>query len=113
MESNEKSKALLFIKKQTCLQKLSVNEILYAQSDGNYCNLYTENEKHIINLSLTKLLQKLSSDYFLRIHKRFLINIEAVEVISLATNELFIGNKKLPIGRSYKEQIINRIVVLN
>jgi DNA-binding LytR/AlgR family response regulator len=78
----------IFIKKQTFLQKIAIEEIMYVQSNGNYCFLFSAKEKHIINLSMVKLIQRLSSDLFIRIHKSYLINIKFIEGVSLGSTEI-------------------------
>ena len=56
---------------------------------------------------MTKMMQKLDSDNFVRIHKSFIVNLEKIE--KLEGNRLIIAAKKLPIGTSYKQIVLQKI----
>lgn len=56
-----------------------INEILYIQSDVNYCYVYLKDgRKFLIAKTLKEYNQQLEGPLFARIHKSYLVNMEAV-----------------------------------
>jgi DNA-binding LytR/AlgR family response regulator len=51
--------------------------------------------------------KKLPTSVFVRVHRSFIINIAKLDV--LADGHLEIGRKVIPIGKSQKELLLNRI----
>ncbi len=98
----------LFIKDTNKTYKINPNEIQYIEGMREYIKIYTDQENIITKSSLTSFLEKLPTDIFLRVHKSFIINTNRVRAFSASSME--VGNKKIPIGRSYK---INTLEVLN
>lgn len=107
-------KNCFLIKKQTSLLKLLVKDIVYIESHGNYCMIYTNRqEKHFINLSLIKIHKKLLPNQFIRIHKRYLLQFDLIEQITLGGNEITAaGGTKLPVGRTYRGELLKQFNIL-
>ena len=58
------------------LEFVAVNEILYAEADGNYSRIFLQNkEKILISKTLKDLENLLSNHPFVRIHQSFLVNL--------------------------------------
>jgi len=49
----------------------------------------------------------LGDEAFMRIHRSFLVARRKIEAYS--ANEVEIGGKQLPIGRSYQEQVLGKL----
>ena len=56
---------------------------------------------------MTRMLQKLDNQHFVRIHKSFIVNLKKIE--KLEGNRVIIAEKKLPIGTSYKQIVLEKI----
>lgn len=97
-------KDAFFVKRNNLLHKINVEDIQFIQSDGNYCDIVAK-KKHPAKISLTKLLEKLPSDQFIRIHQRFAIQATLIENIDLYNNQIFINGKGLPIGPKFKDEV--------
>ena len=54
--------------------KLSLDDLLFIKSDGNYIDIYTNTRKISIRESLEKFYEKLDENQFLRIHRSIIIN---------------------------------------
>lgn len=90
------------------VHKIKLNSILYVQSMREYVAYYLENSPRLLSLnSLKKLEQKLPQDRFTRIHKSYLVSNKFVD--TLEGNRLYLGEIALPIGGSYKEDVIRRL----
>jgi len=95
-----------FIKRNNLLYKVNIDDIQYIQSEGNYCDIFTD-KKHTSKISLTKFLEKLPTHQFVRIHQRFVIQAKLIENIDLFNNQVFVGKKGLPIGPKYRDSLTN------
>ena len=81
--------------------KLSLGEIRYFESDGNYIKLFA-GEEYRFRDTLSSLENTLADSGFVRIHKGFLVNQTAVRIIN--ADECVLGDStRLPIGRSYSD----------
>jgi DNA-binding LytR/AlgR family response regulator len=62
----------------------------------------------ITYMTLTSLENQLPGDQFLKVHKSFLINVPHVKAIE--GDEIILENARVPIGRSVREQVTQRIL---
>jgi len=99
-------KDCIFIKNGTILQKVLFADILWIKSEGNYSIIYTEQKKYAIRISLSRILERLPDDMFVRVHKRYSVQIALIDRIDTFYKELYIGKNSIPIGRTYKEQLL-------
>lgn len=88
--------------------KLKLDDILYIEGLKEYVSYYTTDNKRIIALeSLKNLEETLPAHKFIRIHKSYIVPIDKIK--SMEGNEVEIAQKKIPIGRSYKEEVVKKI----
>lgn len=99
-----------FIKNKGELIKVDQDEMLYLEAYDNYCNLYTKDKKHLISHTLKYIEEKLPSNKFLRVHRSYIINLSKID--SLHDGYAFIGTNKIPVSKSYKEQLYKRLNLL-
>lgn len=102
----------LFIKKKDTLKKVATSGIVYIEVDQYYCNVVTEQEKFVILMSLSKIMELLDGKKFMRTHRNYLVNTEKITEIIPADNLLLLqGKHQAPLSDTYKE-IIRKFVVL-
>jgi len=95
-----------FVKSDKKFIKLFFSEINYIEAHGNYIKIYTE-KMLLIPDTLSSFLDKLPVS-FIRIHKSFIINFDKLKLIE--GNQVMLINKaKLPIGKSYKKDLTDKI----
>ena len=58
--------------------QISVDEVLYFQSDDKYTIVNTVNGEHVIRMPLAELLQSLDGEQFWQVHRGTVINIRCV-----------------------------------
>ncbi|MEM9821305.1 MAG: LytTR family DNA-binding domain-containing protein, partial [Bacteroidota bacterium] len=98
-----------FIRKNKQLIKISINDIKWVYSEGNYCFIMTENRKHVVKASLSKLVERLPANKFARVHRSYLVMVSRIENIDYANNRLYIEDNEVPIGRTYKADLVKRL----
>lgn len=89
---------------------LEPDDILYAESDGNYATLYLLNNKQIV---LTKKLKEvgmlLPEDSFFRIHNSYIINLNKIkEFLKTDGYVVLENNKKIPVSRQRKSDFLGK-----
>jgi len=99
----------LFLRKNKELVKVKTSEISYVKSDRNYCDIFVGDKVYFLKISLTKLFEKLPPDTLVKIHRSYVVNLKQVEGLILSENMIRIGDKKLPIGRKYKKDFLDKI----
>ena len=94
----------IFIKSDKRIEKIELNDILYAESIGNYVSIYTEDKRFLAYLTMKSLEVQLPPDQFLKVHQSYLVNSSRIN--SIEGNEIKIADKSLPISRNYKDNIM-------
>ena len=97
----------IFIKTNSHIVKIFTYEILWIEALGNYVNLNTEKSKHTIHSTMKAIIQKLSGENFVRVHRSYIVNIEHVTAIQ--GNILVIKTKIVPIGKTYRKGLMESI----
>jgi DNA-binding LytR/AlgR family response regulator len=83
------------------------DDILWIMSMKDYVQIFTTDKKHITQLPIGVLEKKLPEDTFLRIHRSYIVNLS--KVTAFTSLDVEIGNRELPIGRSYQNLVINTL----
>lgn len=97
----------LFIKEKGLFCKVLFSEIMYLSSSHVYMEVFTkQGRKHVMRAALKKILEQLPS-YFFKTHRSHIVNLNYLEGIS--TKHVLIGNNKVPLGRSYREELLSRV----
>lgn len=111
LEEKEETPKHFFIKKDSRLVKINVEDILYAQAFDNYTYLITSSEKYLVPNTLKKISEKINNQDFLRIHRSYVVNLRKIEEISDEGVVLKKG-KTLPVSRSAKSELMKRVELL-
>jgi two-component system LytT family response regulator len=97
----------IFVRHKGRLQRVSMDDIEYAEANADYVNIVTQKERYVVHSSMKNIEAKFPSRKFVRAHRSFIINIDKANTIE--ENTLLLGDKSIPIGRLYKEQLLNRL----
>ena len=103
----EMRKDYILIKAAHKIFKIKYEDLVYLQSMREYVAFHTKNERILALHSLKKLEHQLPANLFIRIHKSYTISIN--KVTSLEGNLICLGDEKLPIGSSYKEEVMKKV----
>ncbi len=93
--------------------KIQYKDVLYIEALENFVKIHTRDKPEpIIGLVNLKLVESsLSPEVFLRTHKSYIININHVTAMDLDNMKL--DNRLVPIGRAYKEIVMDTIIKKN
>ncbi len=97
----------IFVRADRKMVKVNFDDIVYIESLSDYIKIHTSQETITSRETITNIEAKLPSAYFLRIHRSYIISISK---ITSYTNEFIELHKKaIPISRSYKESILEKL----
>lgn len=99
-----------FVKKSNEMVSLEVPDILYIEAFDNYAKVVTATEKHIVSHTLKSVEEKLAGRGFVRVHRSFLVNFQKIS--SISEGYLYLDLHKLPLGHSYREDLLGHITLL-
>lgn len=104
---NQDQEDFIVIKSDYKLHKIKYADIDYIEGLKAYVSFFVNGKRFITLESLKRLEELLPDDQFMRIHKSYIIPFTKVK--SLDGNMLVIEDKKLPIGKSYKEIVLGKV----
>jgi ABC-2 type transport system ATP-binding protein len=102
---------LIPVQLQDKVRLVNPKDILYAEAEGNYACLQTEDERLPTRFSLTDLETRLALSGFFRAHRSFLVNLQHVkEVIPYTRNSYSLrlsdpSQTEIPLSRSAAGQL--------
>ena len=89
------------------IYKVHLNEIEYIEGLKEYVSYFTKDKRIIVLQSLKSIEANLPADRFIRVHRSYIVPIKKIK--TLDGNQVQIGNKLIPIGRSYKDEVMRRV----
>ena len=91
---------------------ITVNNILYVESDRNYVIYHlADGKKRMERTSLSEVDKHLENLGFLKINRSFILNV--VKISELTTHEAFINDLKFKITRTIREDLVNMMKLLD
>jgi len=105
--NKEEDPYFLSVKANSKVVKVFYDEILFIEGLKEYVKMVCENERIVTFERLKNMEAILPADQFLRVHKSYIVNTE--KVTSVKGNLLTIGTHLIPISRSKKKMVIQKI----
>ncbi len=88
---------------------LKTDEITWVEAAGNYLELHTGKESHLIREPISDFEQRLNPDRFIRIHRSCIVNVECIKELQpgFGGEYLVIMNdgQQLTASRGYRERL--------
>jgi len=89
------------------LMDIELDQLLFAQSYGNYVKLHTIKRTYLASITTTELEKCLPEKNFMRIHKSYIVALDKIE--ETEKDFVVIKHEKLPIGITYKRELSDRL----
>ncbi|MBL3657906.1 LytR/AlgR family response regulator transcription factor [Fulvivirga sediminis] len=105
----EKDSSCRYIRQGDSFVKIHWSDILYVESMQNYLKLHFKEQIFTIHQTMTSIEESLPKSHFLRIHRSYLINVNAIE--SVTGNSLIIKGNTIPISRQRKDDLMQTIIL--
>ncbi len=100
-------KEYIFIRSNAVLIKIIINDIAYIQALGDYINIFVNDKRHTVHMTLRGIEEKLPVDRFYRVHRSYLINLGKIDFIEKET--AYIDKHPIPIGEQNKQTLLKRL----
>jgi DNA-binding LytR/AlgR family response regulator len=93
----------IFLKTEYRIVKVAISDIRYIEAMSEYLKVHVEGEgKPIITLLSMKKIEERLPDYFMRIHRSYIVNLKMIQEVN--KNRIIMDKDTyLPIGDMYKE----------
>ena len=97
----------IFVKTEHKIQKVYLNDILFIEGLKDYISIFTQAERIITLQNMKKMEDALPPQYFTRVHKSYIVSINKID--SIERSRIFIGEKIIPVGDTYREDFFKII----
>jgi len=112
VEDNYFFKEYLFVKKKYQFEKLRIHDIMWIKSEGNYLEIHSlSNTKYVIRSTFNDLFRIIPPKIFIQVHKSYAVNFDHID--SVRPNEIVISKETVPIGKTFRENIRNKLNIVN
>lgn len=108
IEISKQNQTVIFENKEKGRFSLVLRDIMYVESNNHFINIHLCNTKEPITVryTMTNFEKEYSNYHFVRIHKKYIVNLKYVFNISLSNESLKIKHGgELPMGRKYKNNV--------
>ena len=106
----EEKDSRLFVKDGNKLVKIDLNDVCYFKSEANYISVVLDDKKVLTLMALKDLEPKLP-DYFQRVHRSYIINLNKID--SIDNNAVEIGKDYIPVSQTHEKELLKKINLLN
>jgi len=95
--------------------KIIFKDILWVEALENYMLVKTITNEYTIHISMKQLEEQLPHKFLIRIHRAFIVNISKIESFDKSNVVIKVGSVKssIPIGRLFRDNLINRLNIIN
>ena len=97
-------KESVFIRQGQSFVKVQLDDILYIESDNVYIYVHTQQNKLLVRSTLQHYMELIGQKNFFRVHRSFAVNINHIE--SINAENVFIKGREIPIGRTFREELL-------
>ncbi len=89
------------------VHRLALKEIMYIESLKDYLKIHTVEGSLLVRETMQNILNRLPQNRFIRIHRSYIIPIQAVK--SFDATEVEVKGRQLPIGPSYQREVLRHL----
>jgi len=95
----------IYIQDGKNIYKILYDDVLYFEGYGEYVKVITVNKNYMVRDSLSEFEHRFSTEYFIRIHKSYIVNIQ--KITGFNSIQVILKNIQLPIGRMYRDKVMS------
>jgi DNA-binding LytR/AlgR family response regulator len=108
IEPDEKLRSsFIYVPDGNTVHKINLEDILYFEGYGEYVKIHTLKKTYISKETLHDYESTLKVKQFTRVHKSYIVSIAKINAFTSST--IIINDNEIPIGRSYKESVLQTL----
>ncbi len=97
----------IFVKTEHKIQKVYLHSILFIEGLKDYISIFTTAERIITLQNMKKMEDALPERHFMRVHKSYIVALNKID--SIERSRIFIADKIIPVGDTYRDQFFKMI----
>jgi DNA-binding LytR/AlgR family response regulator len=110
VEPTAEQRKSIFVRHSGRYIRVLIDELLWVEAMENYVQLQTTRDKLVVHVTMKSIAEALASKGFRRIHRSFIVKLEAIE--SIEENHVIIDGVALPIGKSYRAGLLAGLTLI-
>ena len=100
--------AFVYLKVDRDMKKIFINEVTFIESWKDYVKVYLKSGKTVLARQSISAMENLLSEHkFLRVHRSYMVSLD--KVTSYNGLSVQINENDIPIGRLYKQAVMDRL----
>jgi DNA-binding LytR/AlgR family response regulator len=93
----------IVLKVDRAFRRFRLREITSFEAEGNFTRVWSNENSTLATTTLRELEDMLTNDAFVRLHKSYIVNVDAI--IEVRTGSVSLENGiRIPIGRTYRDR---------
>lgn len=96
-----------FVRADRKMIKIDFAEIRFVESLSDYVKIYLADKTVVTRETITNIEAKLPQKDFIRTHRSFIVSIRNID--SFTGESIEMGKKQIPISRSYKKEVLQKL----
>jgi DNA-binding LytR/AlgR family response regulator len=97
----------IFVKANNQILNVNLTDIHYIEAYGDYISIFTEKDRLVVHSTMKGIESRLPVNQFRRVHRSFIVRQDKIH--SIDETLIVIGKKLIPIGESYKTELMTSI----
>lgn len=106
---NKETRGIIFVKSNSMLVKVKTSDIYFVEALKDYVVINTAQTRFTIHSTMKDIEKKLPSTEFIRVHRSYIVRIDKIAAIEQPNLILEDIKKEIPIGGSFKDDLIKRL----
>ncbi|MEO5889477.1 MAG: LytTR family DNA-binding domain-containing protein [Ferruginibacter sp.] len=100
--------AFIYLKVDRDMKKVYVNDIEYIESWKDFVKIFLTGGRHLLVKRAISAIENILSDHkFIRVHRSYIVSLSKISGYNALAVQ--IGQCEIPIGRLYKQSVIERL----
>ena len=105
LQNGESAEAgYITVKADRKLYKINLDQLSYIESVGDYVTIHYNGNRITAYDTLKHMEEILPDDRFVRVHKSYIVSLDRIDY--LEGNQLILKDEAIPIGATYKEELL-------
>ena len=102
-----RSNDFITVKADYKLYKINYDDLLYIEGQHEYVTFHTTQRRITALFALKDLEEILPKDKFVRVHKSYIVSFRHIQ--DLDKSDVTVAGNKVPVGASYREELLARL----
>jgi DNA-binding LytR/AlgR family response regulator len=109
---DENANDILFVKANTRLVKVMLKDIYFIEALKDYVTINTQYARYTVHSTMKDIEKKLGTVNFARVHRSFIARLD--KIASIDSQNLILENDKktIPVGGSYRDELMTKLNLL-